>query len=158
RRRGEIERAIVLFYEALSRDGEAGLISDFVLDGLVLSLTLRDNGRHLAEARAVLDAIEPAASVFPEGRAMVPSYRALLSSAVGDLRAAIRLSDASDELSERLSLDAHRVDVFQRKADVLSTLGRHDEARDLLQRAEALLFARGANPCPEAQWQNNVGW
>ena len=153
--RGRTDRAVALLRQTLDLDRKAGLISEAVFDGFVLSLTLRDQGRHFAEARAVLDDIAPQAALFPQGRAMAHHYRAVLASLVGDLRAALRLFDASDQLSERLGLDEHRVDVLEQKANALSMLGRHDEAGALLDAAGRLLPDK---PCTRAQWENDVGW
>ncbi|HEY8211968.1 MAG TPA: CHAT domain-containing protein [Myxococcaceae bacterium] len=153
--RGRSTEAVHLLRQAVELDRRAGLVSEAVFDGFVLSLTLRDQGRRFAEARAALDDIEPQAALFPQGRAMAHHYRAMLATLVGDLRAALRRFDASDVLSERLGLNEHRVDVLEQKAATLSLLGRHGEAGALLQQAGRLLPDK---PCARAQWENDVGW
>lgn len=157
RGKGDTDRAIELFQEALRLDREAGRISDEVTDRFALAYTFLYYGRRFGEAHRALDAVKALTASYPDGRAIAPYYLGLLAFETGDLRAALRLFRESAEGAERLGLDDHRLDVLQPWADVLSILGRHAEAEALLREAERSLPER-AGPCRKAHLRNDIGW
>jgi tetratricopeptide (TPR) repeat protein len=151
----DIDRKKALFDEAMDLHRKARRISEEVKDGVTLVTALLGN-RRFAEARSVLARIEPLGAQFPEGRSLALHYRARLASSVGDLRAALRLFDASKEIAERLDFQAHLADVVQFEAEVLLTLGRSADAMALDERGDTL--SRRAKPCQRAQFLDNSGW
>ncbi|MDI3289267.1 CHAT domain-containing tetratricopeptide repeat protein [Polyangium sp. 15x6] len=157
RAQGRIEAAIGRFEESMRAHRALGRISDEFLDGFALYYTLTYHGRRLAEARRVLERLEPLADRHPEGRVLLSYYAGLLSSETGDLRTTLRLLGASAEGAERLGLALHRLDVLQLEADMLQILGRGAEGEALLAEVRAS-FPEDASPCRKASMHTSVGW
>ena len=70
--------------DALALDREAGLVSDEVADGIAFTVALIYDRHDLKRAGEVLDLIEGLLGDVPVGRALLPSYRALMARARGD--------------------------------------------------------------------------
>ncbi|MDC3960985.1 CHAT domain-containing protein [Polyangium jinanense] len=157
RAQGRIEEAISRFEESMRAHRALGRISDEFLDGFALYYTLTYHGRRLAEARRVLERLEPLADRNPEGRVLLSYYAGLLSSETGDLRTTLGLLRASAEGAERLGLALHRLDVLQLEADMLQILGRGAEGEALLAEVRAS-FPEDASPCRKASMHTSVGW
>jgi tetratricopeptide (TPR) repeat protein len=155
--RGNTKRAIKLFREAIDQERTSGSVSDEMQDRFALAFTLLYGMRAFAKARAVLDAASAIEAEYPEGKVTASYYRGLLAYETGDLRSALRLFRESAVGAQRLDLVDHQRDVLQSIADLLSTLGRYEEASERMQAAQALLGA-DSPPCRRAGLLNNAAW
>ena len=155
--RGNAKRAITLFEEAIQQERISGSVSDEMQDRFALAFTLLYGMRAFARARTVLDAASTIEATYPEGKVTASYYRGLLAYETGDLRSALRLFRESAVGAQRLDLVDHQRDVLQSIADLLSTLGRYEEASERMQAAQALLGA-DSPPCRRAGLLNNAAW
>ncbi len=157
RARGKTDRAVDLLREAIDLERAAGQLSDEVQDRCVLAFTLLYGPRAFTEARKVLDGAGALGPSYPEGRVHVQYYRGLLAYETGDLRQALKLLGESQQGARRWDLRSHRHDVSQMQADLLATLGRHEEAGERMQEARRLLD-EDAPACRRARLWNNMAW
>lgn len=157
RRRGQPEPAVLRFREAIALDRAAGRLSDEFLDRFALAFTLVNDLQRFAEAREALAPLDDLGALHPEGRAVLPFYQAKIAFDSGDLRVALRLAQEAERGSERLDLQAQRLDTLEMEADILRSLGRFGEAADLLARVRREL-PPSASACRRAQLLANQGW
>lgn len=154
---GHVAEAVRLFREA-SRDGRsAGRLSEAVDDALALSFALSQRAGDLTGAREALDQLEPWAEPYADGRARVPYYRALVASALGDVRTAGPLLREARERAERLGLSRLEWSVRNELALSLERAGRRAEA---LAELSALAATRdpAITACDRATALLNVGF
>jgi tetratricopeptide (TPR) repeat protein len=154
----DFDGAIERFERAIKDAREAGLVADELATTFVLARSLIDDRRSFARAERLLDQARPLLDKFPVGRAMEPYLRALASSAVGDLHNARKQLELSERRAERLDLQGHLSDVYQKTMDVLNLLGRHEEARGYAEKLEKLARLAEYGPCQDAQRATNLGW
>ncbi|WP_437677901.1 CHAT domain-containing protein [Sorangium sp. So ce131] len=155
--RGDIDAAVLRLEQTIPAHLALGRISDAFHDSFAEAYTLLLRRRELAEARRVLDRLDPHAEADPEGHVRRAYYAGLLSYEAGDLRATLERFRASVEGAERLGLDEQRLDVLQLEALVLQELGRGAEGEVLLREVEEA-FPPDARPCRRAAMLTNVGW
>jgi tetratricopeptide (TPR) repeat protein len=156
RARGKTDEAIALLRASIEHERETGDVSDEMQDRFALAYTLLYGLRSFSEARKALDDAAPVESLHPESKVTASYYRGLIAYETGDLRAALRLFRESAQGAERLGMTDHRRDVVQLLADVLSSLGRYDEASEQVRSLTSLV--RGAPPCQRALFLNNLAW
>lgn len=157
RARGNYQRAISLLRDAIELERKTGCISSEVQDRCVLAYTLLYGPRSFSEARSVLEGAKDLEADYAEGRVNTSYYRGLVAYETGDLRDALRLFRESADGARRLGITDQRRDVLQLQADLLSTLGRYDEAQTKMQEAFELLDA-DAPACRRGMLLNNMAW
>lgn len=157
RRRGDGARATALREQAILADREAGRVSDEVDDQLarVFDLLFQENA--LGEAKRRLDALAPIAESDAESRVKLDYYRGLFASEVGDLRTAIGALRSARVGARRLAMDAYEGSVSMPLADLLSGLGRYDEASSVIAQMEGHTGAM-KDPCDRAHLVMYDGW
>ena len=156
RARGKTQEAIALLRASIQHERQTGNVSDEMQDRFALAYTLLYGLRSFAEARKALDEAAPVESLHAESKVTASYYRGLIAYETGDLRTALRLFRESAQGADRLGMTDHRRDVVQLLADVLSSLGRYEEAREQVRSLTSLV--RGAPPCQRALFLNNLAW
>jgi hypothetical protein len=101
---GDYRGAVDLLGRAVERGRAAGFRSDAVDDGLALAFVLTDRLRAFGTAREVLDHAEQDAAAYPDGRAALPYYRALVARWTHDDRAELAFITQAEERARRLGL------------------------------------------------------
>ena len=152
-----VDRAIQGLGRSVGENLSAGRLSDAVLDSFVLAYTLSENGRPLDDARAALARVDPAIARWPEGRAQLPYYEALIALGTGDARTVLRRLEAAERAAARLALDAPWRAAVQVRAKALQALGRPDEALRALD-AAALATPPTAPVCERARLDATRAW
>ena len=154
---GHVAEAVRLLRESSSEGRSAGRLSEAVDDALALSFALSQRAGDLTAASRELQQLEPWAEPYAEGRARVPYYRALVASALGDVRAAVQLLREARERAGRLGLSRLGWSVRNEWALSLERAGRRSEAL-----AELSDLAATADPaitaCDRANALLNVGF
>jgi len=151
------EEAVEALSESVRRKREAGLVSGALDDTLAMAHVLTHRVRDFRRARAALrDAALPG-SIHDEGRARLPYYRGRLDLETGNLRAALQGFAEAEPRAERLGMARLMLHVRDARIEVLETLGRHAEARTLL---DVLLAddATGLEGCDRAGLLVRAGW
>ncbi len=156
RARGKTDAALALLRASIEHERQTGRVSDEMQDRFALAYTLLYGPRSFSEARTVLDDAAPVESLHPESKVTASYYRGLIAYETGDLRASLRLFRESAQGADRLGMTDHRRDVVQLLADVLSSLGRYEEAKEQARSLTGLV--RGAPPCQRALLLNNLAW
>jgi CHAT domain-containing protein len=156
RARGKTEEAIALLRASIEQERQTGNVSDEMQDRFALAYTLLYGLRSFSEARKVLDDAAPVESLHAESKVTASYYRGLIAHETGDLRTALRLFRTSAQGADRLGMTDHRRDVVQLVADLLSSLGRYEEAREQVRSLADLV--RGTPPCQRAIMLNNLAW
>ena len=157
RARGHHERAVSLLQDAIELERKSGSISAEVQDRCVLAYTLLYGPRSFSAARKVLEAAKDIEPDYPEGRVNTSYYRGIVAYETGALRDALRLLQQAAAGARRLGIADQLRDVLQLQADLLSTLGRYDEAGARMQEAFAML-GEAAPACRRGMLLNNMGW
>jgi hypothetical protein len=143
--------------EAAAEHRAAGRLSEALSDELASAFWLVFSGRRYAEAEAALGRARALVSDYPEGRARLAAYEAMLAYETGRLAEAGVLLRVSAAASERLGLTTYRASLVPLEADVALALGRLDDARRLTAEGEALGGKLG-EPCDRATLDMNLGW
>ena len=156
RARGKTDEAIALLRASIEHERQTGNVSDEMQDRFALAYTLLYGLRSFSEARQALDDAAPVEPLHPESKVTASYYRGLIAYETGDLRTALRLFRESAQGADRLGMTDHRRDVVQLLADLLSSLGRYEEAREQVRSLVALV--RGTPPCQRAILLNNLAW
>jgi hypothetical protein len=156
RRRGDAARAAALREEAIAAERAAGRASDEVDDQLARVHELLYQERALAEARRRLEALPAPAAGDGEHQVKLDYYRGLVAGEVGDLRTAITALRAARAGARRFVMPTYENVVAAPLADMLSALGRDDEAAAILAEAEPNLGAT-ADRCDHASHLMNHG-
>ncbi len=154
---GHVGEAVRLLRESSAEARAAGRLSEAVDDALALSFALSQRAGDFAEAGRELDRLEPWAEPYAEGRARVPYYRALVASALGDVRTAMHLLREAGLRAGRLGLVRLSWSVRNEWALSLERAGRRTEAL-----AELSTLAGTDDPaitaCDRANALLNVGF
>ncbi len=130
---GDDADGVALLLAAIGEADAAGLLSEVSGNAFALSHALLvDQGRRLADARAVLDAFAERIEAVADDRARLPYYRGILAEQSADHRGALRGFEAAVRDAERLGLDRVARMAGRRRAFVLRALGRDAEAARLL--------------------------
>lgn len=147
--------AFDLFRRAMEADRVAGLVADEISDGIAFSVHLVTY-HEIDEARAVLDHLDRLVEDYdvPAGAAQIPTYRASIAEALGDIAVAQRLMTISEERSTRLDLQGQLAYIVEQQRELLAMLGRYEEAKKYLDRAKP----DDTNACARARYYNNLGW
>jgi hypothetical protein len=151
--REEAERGLTASLEAAER---LGLSSQAALDAMALAWLRTDQWARYQDARAAIDRAERQQGDYPEARAHVPYYRALVALETGDLRSALDELDRAESWSQRLDRGDLVIAARQLRARALQSAGRPDEAA----REIALLRAGAAqaDACNRAYLALNAAW
>lgn len=159
-RRGQVDRAVGLFREAIALGKEAQLLSESADDAFALSFLLHQRARRFGEARAVLDDIALGENApYADGTARLPLYRAQLAWELGDIRTALRLLETARARAELLGHVALTRAVGQVRAMVLCHTGSLSECRANLAAAEHELDgAEGVTPCERVEVAVSLGF
>ncbi len=153
--RGEYRSAAVLLRLAIAAHWDAGRPLDEIHDTTLLA-DREIEVRRFAEARELLDRLEPAAEAAAEARFYVAYYRGLLAAKVGDFRTALaELRDAAAQ-AERVGLAQQRWQAEQLLGWQLQTLGRSREAAALFARLHQ--DPRHRSACEWAELLTNQAW
>jgi cellulose synthase operon protein C len=152
--KGQVEPAIKHFYEALSLPSARA--SDRAEDAFALAFALNQRSRRYAEARSVLDAIEPSLAIYPEGRARLPFYRAEIALETGDTRAALQGLALAESAASRLAMTRLERNARGLRAAILQIQGHFDEGIAALSALDRELSVDGI-PCERAETLNNLG-
>jgi tetratricopeptide (TPR) repeat protein len=130
--RGDLNEAAEGLRRCASRAMASGRVSDAVRDlGALLYLQLRDN-QDPAAARLSLAQARSLVAEYPEGRGLVRYYEGLAAVRANDVRRALAAFHETIELSRRLANNEQRHGAEQALADLLTSLGRTEEALELL--------------------------
>jgi tetratricopeptide (TPR) repeat protein len=105
-RRGAVDLAVEHFRAALQLDEQSGMVSWRVDDAFALVFLLHQRAPRYAEARTVLQEVEPWLDGYADGRARAPLYRAQVAWESGNVRAAVRDLDLAVLQAERLGATA----------------------------------------------------
>jgi len=155
--RGDVERSIRLFQDAIVQDRAAGLVSNEMDDRFALSHVLVVHKRDIAGARNVLNVNSSLVTLYPDALAGLPYYRGQLALEIGDLRGALLEFRASALHAERLGLSQLRLDALQEEGMTLSLLGRHDDAERLVREVQGSLDP-GVSGCRRATVPTDLAW
>lgn len=147
------ERGLAASLEAAER---AGLSSQAALDAMALAWLRTDQWARYQEARAAIDRAERQQGDFPEARAHVPYYRALVALETGDLRSALDELDRAIVWSQRLDRGDLAIAVRQLRARALQAAGHPDEAAQEIAHLRA--GAARADTCSRAYLALNAAW
>lgn len=154
---GHVAEAVRLLRESSSEGRSAGRLSEAVDDALALSFALSQRAGDLTAASRELQLLDPWVQPYAEGRARAPYYRALVASALGDVRTAVQLLREARERAERLGLSRLGWSVRNEWALSLERSGRRSEAL-----AELSALAATSDPaitaCDRANALLNVGF
>jgi tetratricopeptide (TPR) repeat protein len=150
------DRANALLRAAFEMNAHQGRFGDVVIDATALGFFQTQEFR-LDEARRTFEDASGAAHQTAEGWARFLYHRAILESAIGDSRAALRDNRECAQRAERIGL--HRLHWMARREidHIVSSYGRTAEAlADLV----ALDASDGAamNPCDRSDLLNEIGW
>jgi tetratricopeptide (TPR) repeat protein len=157
--RGNVERAIEGFRQAIVWDRRAGHVSDEIDDAFALSYMLHQRGHRYAEARAVLDEVGQRTGEYPEGQAREPYYRAILASELGDRRTSLRAMATSEERAKRLGMVKLSRSIDSARALELLHVGRPREAWNILSAQDKDADAQFKNsPCQRIEHRINMGF
>jgi tetratricopeptide (TPR) repeat protein len=129
---GNVSSAVDLLGRSSAEGVAAGRLSEAVDDGLARSFALSQRAGRWTEAGAELDRLEPISRGYADGRARVPYYRALVASALGDLRRAMQELGVARERAERLGNARLVWNVRNEWALSLARFGHRAEALDEL--------------------------
>ena len=152
--RNRLDEAVRLFREAIERGREARDVKGTGGDILALAYVLLDMQSKTDEAAKLMEENNDILDAWPLGAADVFYTRGRVARAKGDVRAALGYLREAAKQAEEVGPIGTRDPAKEFLADLLSTLGRHDEA---------LAIARGItlpndSSCREAQARNNVAW
>ncbi|ACY18140.1 CHAT domain-containing protein [Haliangium ochraceum] len=152
---GRREQAARALEASRQRTAALGLVSQSVQDASALAWLNIDQWSDFAGARAVLDQAAAHLDEYPEGRAHLPYYYALLALESGDLRSALDQLDASATWSQRLALPHLRSAGDLLRARISHRTGRHQEAAATLARLQAV---PEQDPCTRANVGATAAW
>lgn len=155
--RGDVERAVPLFQDAIVQDRAAGLVSNEMDDRFALAHVLVVHKRDIAGARNVLNVHSSLVALYPDALAGLPYYRGQLALEIGDLRGALLEFRASARHAERLGLSQLKLDALQEEGMTLSLLGRHDDAERLVREVQGSLDP-GVSGCRRATVPTDLAW
>jgi tetratricopeptide (TPR) repeat protein len=152
--RNRLDEAERLFREAIQKGREARDIKGTGNDVLALAYVLLDMQSKTDEAAKLVDENKDILDAWVLGAADVFYTRGRIARAKGDVRAALADLREAAKQAEEVGPVGTRDPAKEFLADLLSTLGRHDEA---------LAIARGItlpndSSCREGQARNNVAW
>lgn len=151
-RKGDIDGAQAHLQKSASAHAANGHLGARTEDLFALAFLLCRRARRLAEAKSILDELEPALVHHPEGAARLPLYRANLAIAMGDARGALEHARMARALSARLGLHGTERRARLGEANHLATIGELDAARALLAEHRRLLEnAADATACEKAE-------
>lgn len=125
---GHVAEAVRLLRESSDEGRNAGRLSEAVDDALALTFALSQRAGDLTAASGELARLGSWVEPYAEGRARVPYYRALVASALGDVRTAMRLLGEARERAGRLGLARLSWSVRNEWALSLERSGRRSEA------------------------------
>lgn len=152
---GRMDQALALFRRAIDLHRKTGRVSDVIDDSFALAFALNQRSHHYAEARLVLDDVSRELAGYPEGRARLPYYRAVLAAETGDHRTALVLLREAESRAKRLGMDRLVRTCISTGAVEMQALGRAAASLDSLVH---LVAAPGLTPCEMAGALNNLGW
>ncbi len=131
--------------------------SQWVLDAAVLVYIYNVITYDIGNSRAVLDSLQPAIDINPEGLPHLAYNRGLLADTTGDLREALRLYIEADRAARRLEMNYVGLLAREQIAIVLYALGRNEEGH---RGYESLLatISDDLNNCHRARILSNFAW
>lgn len=153
---GRLDAAVASFRAAVAADLEHGRVSEAVDDALALSFALATRAHRYSEAREALEVAERHAESYPDGRARLPYYRAILARRVGDLRGALEGLREAEERAWRLGLKELANHARHQIALAYESIGRYGDAVAIL--SELRRRARDANACDASALATAEGW
>lgn len=149
-----IDEAARLFEEAIRAGKEARDVGGTGKDILSLAYVRLDVQREVELAAKVVEENDDILSAWPLGAADVLYTRGRIARARGQVLDALSYLRRAVKQAEEVGPIATRDPAKEILADLLATLGRHEEAR-VIARSIALPNDRG---CQAAQARNNVAW
>lgn len=155
-RRGRLAEARKAFEVAIALDRAAGRRSAELLDLLALAFLLIAREQEFSAARAVIDRAMPLAKADPEGASHTAYTLGLLAVETGDYQTALLEQQEAEARAERLGIASVAIAASEQQAIILQSLGRADEAAQLLDVLEAKLPA--SDECRRARLRINSGW
>jgi cellulose synthase operon protein C len=155
-RRGEPERARVLRQQAVALAREQRNLS-VETDELVALLYGLIDDHQLAEAAQLARQLDAHGTLYAEGAMYRELTRGRLASELGDLGTALSLMRHAQAIGERLGSARGLAVLRGPLADVLLSLGRGEEVRQLAE-AEASRGAQGEEPCARVDALTSAGW
>jgi tetratricopeptide (TPR) repeat protein len=133
-----------------------GLGSQAALDAMALAWLRTDQWARYQDARAAIERAERQQGDYPEARAQVPYYRALVALETGDLRSALDDLEQAETWSQRLDRSDMAIAARQMRARALQAAGHHDEAAQEIARLRD--NAAEVDACSRAYLALNAGW
>lgn len=157
RRRGDGTRMKALFEQAIAAEHAAGRISDEAEDRQLRAYQAMVRDADLAAAHDDLFGTFALEAGCPECRVDGDYYRGMLAGETGRLHEALRWLRRASVGARRLGLDAQEMGARNQLVDSLALLGRHREARALIDLSlrEA---ASAADPCVRARLITTAAW
>lgn len=152
--RGDINASVDLFRKAIPLHRTSRHVSDAVDDSFALSFALVERSQRYTEAKAALDEQASLLSMYPEGRARDPYYRALIATDLGDVRGAMSLLDDAGARADTLELVKLHRNIESARALLLLHLGRIAESRTAMEK----LRSHSTSPCERAEDDINVAY
>jgi tetratricopeptide (TPR) repeat protein len=149
---GRIDEAASEFRAAIALAERAGLRTTAATDRIALGDTLRRRKFALDEARAVLRGVDGAVL---DQRAWATFQLGIIEMVSGNARAALTTLRDAEQRGRALGLQHLAVASVESRAEVLSALGRHEEA---LASLAAIRPEVPAEPCTRARYLANLGW
>lgn len=124
--RGHVDRARALFAQSIQQLRSVGRFSEAHDESMALAFALVERSQEYRAAHAVLEGAD--ATDYPEGRARLEYYRALLSAELGDVRIALEQVRNAARSAKELGLGPLAENASSFEGLLLLRLGRFAEA------------------------------